>query len=213
MSDKKVLITVLKDILKMLHPFIPFVTEEIYQALPNKKHSSIMLAPYPEYQKDVINKTAEENMEKIMTSIKKVRTAILENKIPRNASYIYDMQNVDAKYQTDFQTIVRHLIVLDNKNLPSEGTSIEKVNISTLIGNFDIFYHVDKTEEINNLNKSIENIKKSIEKRKKLLSNQNYLNKAPVNIVDIDRKKLKQDEEILTKLESNYFDLTFDLKK
>ncbi|MFA6327285.1 MAG: valine--tRNA ligase [Bacilli bacterium] len=212
-SDKKVLITVLKDILKMLHPFIPFVTEEIYQALPNKKYSSIMLEPYPEYQKDVINKTAEENMEKIMTSIKKVRTAILENKIPRNASYIYDMQNVDAKYQTDFQTIVRHLIVLDNKNLPSEGTSIEKVNISTLIGNFDIFYHVDKTEEINNLNKSIENIKKSIEKRKKLLSNQNYLKKAPVNIVDIDRKKLKQDEEILTKLESNYFDLTFDLKK
>ncbi|NLD79159.1 MAG: hypothetical protein GX641_02390, partial [Mollicutes bacterium] len=160
-----------------------------------------------------INKTAEENMEKIMTSIKKVRTAILENKIPRNASYIYDMQNVDAKYQTDFQTIVRHLIVLDNKNLPSEETSIEKVNISTLIGNFDIFYHVDKTEEINNLNKSIENIKKSIEKRKKLLSNQNYLKKAPVNIVDIDRKKLKQDEELLTKLESNYFDLTFDLKK
>ncbi|MFA5696787.1 MAG: valine--tRNA ligase, partial [Bacilli bacterium] len=50
MSDKKVLITVLKDILKMLHPFIPFVTEEIYQALPNKKHSSIMLEPYPEYQ-------------------------------------------------------------------------------------------------------------------------------------------------------------------
>ena len=78
-TTKTVLVKTLKAILKMLHPFMPYVTEEIYTKLPNTEQS-IMLSTYPEYNQDEIYEEYKD-MENIINLIKKIRKAKLENNI------------------------------------------------------------------------------------------------------------------------------------
>ena len=85
LSTKSTLYYVLTGILKMLHPFMPFVTEEIYQNLPFKECESIMVSDYPKYDKELVFEDDYNNMEKIIEFIRKFRNVIGENKIPKTA--------------------------------------------------------------------------------------------------------------------------------
>ncbi len=189
-STKTVLLEVLTNILKMLHPFMPYVTEEIYQKLPLQEES-IMISKYPVYDKNKIYTKEEELIDKIIEDITNIRNLKVVNEITKDAQV-----QIESKYKK----IYTFALKLKETEIPKDE-NIKAYNYKSNI--IDITFY-QKGKEINKelLIKEIENLKQSIEKRKKLLSNENYTNKAPKNVVDLDRQKLKEEEEKLKHLET-----------
>ena len=183
-TTKTVLFTVLTDILKLLHPFMPYVTEEIYLMLPIHEET-IMKSSYPIYQEAY--QFEENDMESVMEFIVKVRTYKQENNIPSDAK---------INYIGKYQELVLNMLKVKEENLTDE-TSENSVSYN----GYTIYYIFDNTknleEEKNNLLKEKERLINSIERRKKLLSNENYISKAPQNIVEKEKSDLEKEENNL----------------
>ena len=183
-TTKTVLFTVLTDILKLLHPFMPYVTEEIYLMLPIHEET-IMKSSYPIYQEAY--QFEENDMESVMEFIVKVRTYKQENNIPSDAK---------INYIGKYQELVLNMLKVKEENLTGETSEN-----SFSYNGYTIYYIFDNTknleEEKNNLLKEKERLINSIERRKKLLSNENYISKAPQNIVEKEKADLEKEENNL----------------
>ena len=188
-TTKSVLCYILTGILKMLHPFMPFVTEEIYQNLPIKDAESIMISSYPKYNKEYIFKDEFNEVEEKINFIKQFRNIKTENNIPK-----------DAKVKINFNDdIISKMLKLDN--LTNEELDIKSYKIETANYKAIIYYEKEESEEDKALKeKQISDLKASIERRQKLLSNENYVNKAPANIVEQDKIKLAEEQKKLEEL-------------
>ena len=194
-TTKSVLCHILTEILKMLHPFMPYVTEEIYQMLPIKDSETIMLSPYPVFKEDLTFPESTE-LDNIIEFIVKVRNIKQEHQIPKDSKVYFSGNNSD---------IILKLLKVNNDNIISTSNE-EGISIKT--NNYEIKYIFDtsssKELELDNLIKEKDKLISSIERRKKLLSNENYVAKAPKSVVELDRTNLAKEEsrlaEILEKL-------------
>ena len=190
-TTKSVLIYTLNSILKMLHPFMPYVTEEIYQNMPMHE-DSIMISNYPIYNDDFeYDITYTENLIEMIKAFRNVKT---ENNI-KNPILIY---NEDLnEFINDSKDILEKLLKLNGDTLiKSQSFKDDDMTIIPLtlsFGNVEIAFkkEVNKDEELEKLNKEKEILEKSIQKREKLLSNENYVTKAPKAVVDKDRNQLE----------------------
>ena len=190
-TTKTVLLTVLTDILKLLHPFMPYVTEEIYTKLPIHEES-IMISSYPNYKEEYSFETNE--MNNIMEFIVKVRTYKQENNIPSDAQVYYNGSNRD---------LVLKMLKVKEENL-TDKTSDMGVTYNGYTINYIFDNSKNLEEEKNNLIKEKERLENSIQRRKNLLSNENYISKAPQHIVQKEKEDLEKEEknlnEIISKL-------------
>lgn len=184
-NSKVVLLDILTTILKLLHPFMPYVTEEIYQKLPIKEKETIMLSDYPKYNKEELYPKEKEKLEKIIEDIISIRTLKLNNNIKKDA--LVKINCLPEIYKIYFTALK-----IKEENLVTEKQNLNKINYKS--NQIDITYYF-KAEVIDERakQKEIEILEKSIERRKKLLSNENYVNKAPKNIVEKERKQLEEE--------------------
>ena len=194
-TTKKVLLDVLTTILKLLHPFMPYVTEEIYSMLPVKEQESIMISSYPVFNKEEIFNESKEILEKVLEDIVAIRNLKATNKVTKDSL-------VEIKTEENLLKVYSSQLKIKQENLVNEvPSSLKSINYKSKY--IDITYYFEQ-EEVDN-NKILEEIEKltaSIERRKKLLANENYVNKAPKNIVELDREKLKEEEEKLSLLKN-----------
>ena len=190
-TTKSVLCHILTEILKMLHPFMPYVTEEIYQMLPIKDSETIMLSPYPVFKEELTFPESIE-LDNIIEFIVKVRNIKQEHQIPKDSKVYFNGNNAD---------IILKLLKVNNDNIISSSNE-EGISIKT--NNYEIKYIFDtstsKELELDNLIKEKDKLISSIERRKKLLSNENYVAKAPKSVVELDRTNLAKEESRLTEI-------------
>ncbi len=189
-STKSTLCYVLSGILKILHPFMPFVTEEIYKMLPITDSSSIMMSSYPEYSKKYVFTVEEKAVDDSVEFIKSFRNIKAENNITKDMKVMFDTED-------DNDLIVKMLKIGDNLTRKPTGSTAYKV-FSNRIKATIFFDKIETEAEKHAKDAQIKMLEASIERRKKLLSNENYVNKAPSNIVEMDRQKLKEEEEKLS---------------
>ena len=195
LTTKSVLRYVLEGILKLLHPFMPFVTEEIYQMLPFKEHDSIMLSEYPKYNKNNIYKAEAEKIDLLIDFVREFRNVKVENNIAKD-------YKVKINNNEDYELIKKILKL--NEIITNEELNITKFNVSNKLYNVDIYYEKQVTkEDLEQINKQINMLKNNILRRTKLLSNEGYLNKAPKELVQQEKDKLEEEKELLSKLENN----------
>ena len=195
LTTKSVLRYVLEGILKLLHPFMPFVTEEIYQMLPFKEHDSIMLSEYPKYNKNNIYKAETEKIDLLIDFVREFRNVKVENNIAKD-------YKVKINNNEDYELIKKILKL--NEIITNEELNITKFNVSNKLYNVDIYYEKQVTkEDLEQINKQINMLKNKILRRTKLLSNEGYLNKAPKELVQQEKDKLEEEKELLSKLENN----------
>ena len=191
-TTQSVLCTVLTGILKLLHPFMPYVTEEIYQMLPVKEQESIMISSYPKYSKKFVFEIEEEIVDDQIEFIKTFRNVKAENNITKDMKVMFDTED-------DNELIVKMLKLQDN--LVKEPLGIKAYKVFSNRIKAQIFFEKIETEaDIAQKEAQIEELKKSIARREKLLSNENYVNKAPANIVEMDRQKLEEEKQKLADL-------------
>ncbi len=190
-TTKSVLLKVLTDMLKLMHPFMPFVTEEIYSMLPIKDAESIMISSYPKFDKKF---SFDVDLDYTLELITKIRKIKLENNIKEYYIYYKKLDNIN---------IISSILKLDKSKIIDKKNDLNEIvidkNISIL---YDGSENIEKEKEA--LIKEKEKLIASIERREKLLSNENYTSKAPKNIVDQERKSLSSEKEnleaILSKL-------------
>ena len=193
-TTKTILLDTLTDILKLLHPFMPYVTEEIYQKLPIKEAESIMISSYPEVNKKDIYKEEAEELESILEDIVAIRNLKASNKITKEA-----LVNFECKKE-EFIKIFASQLKITDKNLTSDDPD-NMVSCNYKSSNINITYFFEQDQvDTKALEEEANKLKSSIERREKLLSNENYVNKAPANIVEMDRKKLSEEKEKLSYL-------------
>ncbi len=189
-TTKSVLCYVLTGILKMLHPFMPFVTEEIYQMLPIKDSESIMISDYPKYDKNYVFDKEYKIVENKIAFITTFRNIKAENNITKNAKVKIDVYD---------DIIVKMLKIQDS--LVTEELDINSYSVKANNLNATIYFEKEVTEEEKkNQEKQIKDLEASIERRKKLLANESYVAKAPANLVEKERETLKHEEELLASL-------------
>ena len=193
-TTKTVLLDTLTDILKLLHPFMPYVTEEIYQKLPIKEAESIMIAKYPVYNKKEVYKEESEQLEKVLEDIVAIRNLKATNKITKTALVNFECSSEELIniYASQLK-ITKEILTNDSPaNMISTNYKSSMINIT-------YFFQQEKIDT-KALEEEIKRLEASIARRKALLSNENYVNKAPANIVEMDRKKLAEEEEKLNNL-------------
>ncbi|MDD6244830.1 MAG: valine--tRNA ligase [bacterium] len=192
-ATKSTLCYILTNILKLLHPFMPYVTEEIYQMLPIKEEESIMISNYPKYSKKYIFELEEEVVDDEIEFIRSFRNVKAENNITKDMKVMFDT--------TDDNDLIVKMLKLD-ENLVKEPLGIKSYKVFSKRVKATIFFEKMETEADKVLKETqIAALKSSIARREKLLANENYVAKAPKNIVDMDREKLKEEKEKLALLE------------
>ena len=185
------LVQVLKGILKMLHPFMPYVTDEIYGMIPNISEN-IMVSDYPKYNKKEIFKDACQKVEHMIEFIKLYRKTYQENHMDKSVQVKF---NNDEDYSLIRQMLKIENVVKDSLNIVSYPVHYQEFDVT-------IYFEKEITEEEKALlKKEIETLKASIAKRKSLLANSNFISKAPTHLVEQEKEKLALEEEKLKKLE------------
>ena len=187
-TTKSILYKVLEGIIKIMHPFMPFVTEEIYQNLPFKDSNSIMISSYPKYEKEYIFAEDTKEVDKILEFITLFRNKKLENNIGK-----------DFEVETAFlDDLALKMLKLDDK-VVTESKKNTKILVSINDITAYICYdnNIDKEEVLKELTKKKETLEASIKRRNNLLSNENYVKKAPSNIVEKERLDLQKETDML----------------
>lgn len=196
-STKSTLLVVLTSIIQMLHPFMPYVTDEIYQSLPIKESENIILSSYPKFNSKNIYEEESQEIDILIEVISSIRNAKAENNIPKGFNII---NNFSDKYKfiiDDNKEILTRLLKCDSIISSFEGAN--KLDLVFPYGVLTLCYEGKQmtNEDIENLKKEKEMLEKSIERRKKLLSNEGYIKNAPENIVNSEKEKLADEENKL----------------
>ena len=159
-TTKTILLDTLTDILKLLHPFMPYVTEEIYQMLPVKEQESIMISSYPKYSKKFVFEKEEEIVDDQIEFIKTFRNVKAENNITKDMKVMFDTED-------DNELIVKMLKLQDN--LVNEPLGIKAYKVFSNRIKAQIFFEKIETEaDIDQKESQIEQLKSSIARREKL---------------------------------------------
>lgn len=201
-----VLFKVLEKTLRILHPFMPFITEEIWHKLPNSE-GSISVATWPRIQKQIIDKKADSRMQTLIDIVVAVRNVRNTVKIPPNELITIEIQT-NNKSKVSLINENRHII----KSLAQvkeivfiEGRKKKSKGLSSVISK-DIFINValeglvDTEKEKQRINLQIKEISVSLKDKEKRLKNKTFIQKAPEEVVEAEKSRVAELKERLGKL-------------
>lgn len=205
------LISILEELLRAIHPVMPYLTEELWQGLPKFLHEnveSIMIAPYPLVQDKKINTEAEETIHWIKSFILAVRNIRGEMQVsPAKTLPIILNQALDSdrKYVQENESLLKSLAKISHITwlTPNEA---KPHSATALLGSMEILIPlsdlIDKDKEIVRLQKEIEKMSKDLEKISTKLSNESFIKNAPAEVVAQEQKRIIELKTALVKLEN-----------
>ena len=201
---RQVLVYVLSNTLKLLHPFMPFITEEIWQALPHEGES-IMVSQWPVYDEKLDFAAEEREFEKVMDAIKAVRTRRSEMNVPPSKKatlYIETASQAIFEQSTAFLTRLAcaEQIVMGS---PEDLKGCVQVITDSAKVYMPLSQLVDRDKEIARLTKEKQACEKDISFLEGKLNNPGFVSKAPEKVVNDQKAKLEKAKELLSKIESS----------
>ena len=185
-NTRQVLVWVLTNTLALLHPFMPFVTEEIWQSLPHQGEA-LIVAPWPEYEEGRAFPQAEAEMKKVMELITAVRTRRSEMNVPPSKKAHLAIEAADtAAFEAEKEAIARLAYcsgVEVAQSVPQAEGSVTVVTAAcrAYLPMDDL---VDKKAETARLTKELEGAKKQLATAEAKLQNEKFISKAPQKVID-----------------------------
>ena len=205
-ATQNVLVHVLEATLKLLHPFMPFITEEIWQKLP-KDGDSIMVAPFPEFDPKREDTEAETHLQWVMEIINAARNIRGEMNLKPSLKIPLRIKTSDPKKELIANTFAHYIKELARLEGLEVGPSVvkPKVSASSILSDAEVIVPLeglmDFGEEKKRIEKELKKVEKEIIFLSKKLSNQNFVDKAPPDVIEKDRQNHKDLSEKQTKLQ------------
>lgn len=203
-QTQSVLVYVLDKILKLLHPFMPFVTEEIYQAIPHD-YPSIMISDWPTIQESYFFPKDISAFELLRDVIKAVRTIRAEVNVPLSKPidlYIRPTNDEAESILTQNQEFL-YRFCNPNTLIISQDVSSDEEMMTSIVTNAEILVPlkelIDIDQEIDRLEQEAKKLESEVQRCERMLSNPNFLKKAPEAKVEEERRKL---QDYLSKYET-----------
>ena len=209
LTAQNVLCYVLVTLLKLLHPFMPFITEEIYQALPkcDGAEDILMTAQWPEYT-EALDFPAEENaMEAVMDLIRAIRGRRAEMNVPPSKkAELMIVTDQAGPYQQGLHFIQR-LAYASNvtfpETAPADVTGLVSVVTHDATAYLPLSELVDLAAERERIAKELEKAKNGLRITEGKLANEKFVAHAPENVVNAEREKVAKYQELIAKLEES----------
>ena len=204
------LVRVFDTLLKLLHPIMPFITEEIWQTikpLVGNTNDTIMLEPFPKANPDVIDDAATEDLEWVKTFVIGIRKIRSEMDIPPSKPLPILLQNWTKQDQSRFEDnaiFINSLAKIESAEWLNDGDDAPD-SATALVGEMNVLIPlaglIDKDAETARLNKEIEKIQKGLAGVEGRLNNPSFTDKAPADVVEQVRKQAEDQKAALAQLE------------
>ncbi|NPA49577.1 MAG: valine--tRNA ligase [Thermodesulfobacteria bacterium] len=205
---QNVLLEVLETSLRLLHPFMPFVTEEIWQALPHEGES-IMIAPYPQPQSGWEDDAVEKELSRVKEAIVAIRAIRADYHLHPTAEIkaiiLTEKEDLSRLFE-EFEPVIKLLARVGELEI-RKGGERPRGAASTVLSGAEIFVPleglVDVEAELKKLAKEEAKVRKELERVKKRLQNENFLKKAPPEVVEKEKLRTQELEDKLARIREN----------
>ncbi len=213
---RRTLLEILETLLRLLHPLIPFITEEIWQTVAPMIHQtgptkSIMIAPYPQAdsrQQDPQATEAIDWLKQVVNGIRNVRGEMHVAPGKLIPVFFHKGSAKDRQFSQETEVLVKNLAKAGSLNWLAEDASPSPASAVIVLGQLEIIIPladlVDKNAELVRLQKEIDKLKREQEKLSARLENADYTQKAPAAVVEKERQNFHQITATLDKLQTNY---------
>jgi len=199
-----VLLRVLRDCLKLLHPIMPFITEEIYQKLPNRDCESIVISSWPEpefrFEED------EEAVEVLKEVVRGIRNVKAELNIPPSTRVNVKVCTGDERLLSVLngrKELIQQLSPAGSVSVERKAEGVEK-SVSFFLPGVEVYVEVgniiDVRQELERIGKRLKEIEVEISRVERKLGNENFLRKAPRDVVEKNRERLNELRGVKEKL-------------
>ena len=203
---QKVLLYVLTETLKLLHPFMPFITEEIYQALPHEG-DALMVQPYPVYREDMTFPAESARFEKVMEAIRAIRSRRSEMNVPPSKRpHLYIVTEEREAFENGRDYLCRlayagEVIVSDD--VPADADKMVSIVTKDARCFLPMSELVDLDKERERLEKELAKNRGFLENQRRKLSNESFVSRAPANVVATERERAEKLEALIANLEES----------
>ena len=211
-TAKAVLLYVLENLLKLLHPFMPFLTEQVYKYLPDTE-GFLMLQKWPEYREDFLFEEEEQKMQGIMEIIRTIRNLRSEMNVAPSKRTRLMLLAADGWKATliSGDGYFRRLAGASETVMLNDRNEVNEKTVSAVTAAGELFIPlgdlVDFEKEIARLGKELENLQKEINRSRGMLNNQGFISKAPAQLVQQEKEKLESAETKAKALENRIAEL------
>ena len=201
-----VLVYVLDQMLRLLHPFMPFITEEIWQSIPHTG-DALIVAKWPEYRQELSFKAECELMESVMEAIRAIRNRRAEMNVPPSKKAALYVLTAKPQVFAEGEGFLERLAYAESVTmLDAEPANLDgMVTITTADAKLYIPMGqlVDVAKELDRIEKELDKARKNLAGIEGKLSNENFTARAPQNVVDAERQKAAKARDLIAQLEES----------
>ncbi|MGP9824023.1 valine--tRNA ligase [Ectopseudomonas khazarica] len=208
-GTRRTLVRVLEVILRLAHPFMPFITEEIWQRIKGQaavQGDTLMLQPWPVANETRIDAAAEGDIEwvkQLMLGVRQIRGEMKISMAKRIDIIVANASTEDQRRLADFEPLLNKLAKLESVRVLAAGEEAP-MSATTLVGEMEVLVPmaglIDKDAELARLDKEIGRLEGEVKRVGGKLSNEGFVAKAPAEVLEKERAKLAEAEQALAKM-------------
>ena len=202
----QVLVYVLDQILRLLHPFMPFITEEIWQSLPHEGEA-LIVAQWPEYREDLAFKAEESLMESVMEAIRAIRNRRSEMNVPPSKKAALYVLTSKPDVFREGEGFIERLAYADSVTLLDAEPADLNGMVTCATADAKLYIPmgqlVDIEKELERIAKELEKARKNLNSLEGKLSNENFVSRAPEHVVADIREKAQKARDLIAGLEQS----------
>ena len=202
----QVLVYVLDQVLRLLHPFMPFITEEIWQSLPHDGEA-LIVAKWPEHNNALAFKAEEDQMESVMNAIRAIRNRRTEMNVPPSKKASLYVLTSKPQIFKEGEGFLQRLAYADVVSLldkePENLDGMVTITTSDAKLYIPMGQLVDVAKELARIGKELENARKFLKGLEGKLSNEKFVSRAPEAVVAAEREKAQKTRDLITQLEQS----------
>ncbi|WP_373531030.1 valine--tRNA ligase [Vampirovibrio sp.] len=198
-NTQRILLHVLSGILRLMHPIMPYITEEIFQKLPHRKQASIMIAPYPQADEALIDEGISQRIDYVLEVVRALRNIRQQYTVPHQQPVKAHIVTTEAMEKEAIQTghgILNHFVKLESLDVRDvvdarqEHVAVNVVGHSRIVVSLEGL--IDITQELDRVRKKMDALIKEKEQLDKMMMNFEFLERAPVAVVEKNKARLQE---------------------
>lgn len=213
-NTQRILLHILDGILRLLHPIMPYITEEIWQKLPHRTGKSIMIAPFPKADEALISEDTNRDVDFVLETVRAIRNIRQQYTVPHQMPVkvtIESSEDVERQAILEGQEILNHFLKLESMDIRERLNGKPHHAAANMVGHSRILVSleglIDIDQELDRLKKKLEVLRKEQDQLYRMMSNFDFLEKAPQGVVEKNKARLNEVNKQIKVIDEQLLDL------